>query len=45
MIISGLASGVSGASALLVFGALKTAADALMHVLEHHVMAKGRGVK
>ena len=39
VIIGGFASGVGGTSALLVFGALKTAADALMHVLEHHVMA------
>jgi hypothetical protein len=29
-----------GASGLLLFGLLKTGADALMHVVDHHVMAK-----
>ncbi len=40
VILSGLAAGASSPGALLVFGALKTAADALMHVVDHYVMAK-----
>lgn len=41
VIISGVAaSGATGTSGVLVFGALKTAADMLMHAVEHHVMAK-----
>ena len=40
VILRGLAAGESSASALVVFGTLKTAADALMHVVDHHVMAK-----
>lgn len=42
VIIGGVAAcAATGTSGVLVFGALKTAADMLMHVVEHHVMAKG----
>lgn len=40
MILSGLAFGHSTPLALLAFGALKTAADAVMHTVEHHLIAK-----
>jgi len=31
----------AGAQAFFVFGFLKLAADAIMHTVEHHVLAKG----
>ena len=41
VIISGLAANAAaGTSGVLVFGALKAAADALMHVVEHHAIQK-----
>lgn len=44
MILSGLAfTGGASAAVLLVFGVLKTLADALMHTVEHHVMATKQG--
>lgn len=42
VIVSGLAvTSGAGAFAVLLFGALKTAADALMHVVQHQVIAHG----
>lgn len=42
VIISGVAAGAAtGTAGVLVFGALKTAADMLMHAVEHYVTAKG----
>lgn len=40
-IILGGALGGDGAGVLLVFGALKTAADVLMHYVEHRVLQRG----
>ena len=40
-ILSGALFGHSGIFGFLLFGALKTGADAAMHTVEHHLMAQG----
>lgn len=42
IIVTGLASNMTGVSALLLFGALKTFADVAMHYAEHRALAPAK---